>query len=37
MFGQLSEDMRFNIGYADRLAGLLAVPEKPVPEGYRAG
>jgi tRNA-binding protein len=35
--GHTSEGMLFDIGYADGLAAVLAVPEKPVPDGCRAG
>ncbi len=37
MAGELSEGMLFDIGYADRLAPALAVPERPMPDGARAG
>jgi tRNA-binding protein len=37
MAGQLSEGMLFDIGYADKLVPVLAVPEGPVPNGARAG
>jgi methionine--tRNA ligase beta chain len=37
MMGQVSEGMLFDIGYADGLTPVLAVPEKPVPSGARAG
>ena len=37
MVGQISEGMLFDIGYADGLAAVLAVPERPVPDGSRAG
>ena len=37
MMGQLSEGMLFDIGYADGLTPVLAVPEKQVPDGARAG
>jgi tRNA-binding protein len=37
MMGQLSEAMLFDIGYADGIRPVLAVPEKPVPNGTRAG
>jgi len=37
MVGEISEGMLFDIGYADGLPGALAVPEKPVPDGSRAG
>jgi hypothetical protein len=37
MMGELSEGMLFDIGYADGLKPVLAVPEKEVPDGARAG
>lgn len=37
MAGELSEGMLFDIGYADRVTPVLAMPEKPVPNGSRAG
>jgi tRNA-binding protein len=37
MFGEVSEGMLFDIGYADGVTPALAVPEKPVPDGARAG
>ena len=37
MMGELSEGMLFDIGYADRIRPVLAVPESPVPNGTRAG
>jgi tRNA-binding protein len=37
MMGQISEGMLFDIGYADGIKPLLAVPERPVPNGVRAG
>ena len=37
MMGELSEGMLFDIGYADGITPVLAVPEKPVPNGSRAG
>ena len=37
MAGQVSEGMLFDIGYADGLLPALAVPERPVPDGTRAG
>ena len=37
MRGVLSEGMLFDIGYADGVVPVLAVPEKPVPDGCRAG
>jgi tRNA-binding protein len=36
MMGEMSEGMLFDIGYADGIAPVLAVPEKPVPNGARA-
>jgi len=37
MMGEVSEGMLFDIGYADGITPVLAVPEKPVPDGARAG
>ncbi len=37
MAGELSEGMLFDIGYADGVTPVLAVPESPVPDGSRAG
>ena len=37
MRGALSEGMLFDIGYADGLRPVLAVPENAVPDGTRAG
>ena len=37
MMGQNSEGMLFDIGYADGLTPVLAVPEKEIPDGTRAG
>jgi tRNA-binding protein len=37
MRGVISEGMLFDIGYADGVTPVLAVPEKPVPDGTRAG
>jgi len=37
MRGVVSEGMLFDIGYADGVTPVLAVPEKPVPDGTRAG
>lgn len=36
MMGEVSEGMLFDIGYADGTIPVLAVPEKPVPNGTRA-
>ncbi len=35
--GELSEGMLFDIGYADAIQPVLAVPESAVPNGTRAG
>lgn len=35
--GEISEGMLFDVGYADGLTPVLAVPERPVPDGARAG
>ena len=37
MMGELSEGMLFDIGYADGVQPVLAVPEGIVPNGTRAG
>ncbi len=37
MRGIFSEGMLFDIGYADGVRPVLAVPESPVPDGTRAG
>lgn len=37
MMGELSEGMLLDIGYADKLNPVLAIPEKPVPNGARVG
>jgi tRNA-binding protein len=37
MAGLTSEAMLFDIGYEDDVTPVLAVPEKPVPDGSRAG
>jgi tRNA-binding protein len=37
MMGETSEGMLFDIGYADGLTPALAVPERAVPNGSRAG
>ena len=37
MMGEISEGMLFDIGYADKITPVLAMPEKPVPPGTRAG
>ena len=35
--GVVSEGMLFDIGYADGVRPVLAIPEAPVPDGTRAG
>ena len=37
MAGEMSEGMLFDIGYADKVVPVLALPEKSVPNGTRAG
>ena len=37
MAGEVSEGMLFDLGYADGLPPALAVPERKVPNGTRAG
>jgi methionine--tRNA ligase beta chain len=37
MAGRVSEGMLFDIGHADGIRPVLAVPESPVPNGVRAG
>lgn len=37
MAGETSEGMMFDIGYADGLLPAMAVPERPIPNGARAG
>lgn len=37
IMGETSEGMLFDIGYADGVTPCLAVPERPVPNGTRAG
>jgi tRNA-binding protein len=34
---ELSEGMLFDIGFADGIVPVLAQPERPVPNGTRAG
>ena len=36
MAGEISEGMLFDIGYVDGVTPVLAMPEKPVPDGTRA-
>jgi tRNA-binding protein len=35
--GEVSEGMLFDLGYEDGIVPVLAVPERPVPDGTRAG
>ena len=37
MMGEVSEAMLFDLGSPDGIAPVLAVPERPVPDGTRAG
>ena len=37
MAGEISEGMVFDIGYANEVIPVLAVPEKPLPNGSIAG
>jgi tRNA-binding protein len=37
MAGEISEGMMFDIGYADGLVPVMAVAEKPIANGARAG
>jgi methionine--tRNA ligase beta chain len=37
MMGEISEGMLFDIGYKDGITPVLAMPEKRVPNGVRAG
>jgi tRNA-binding EMAP/Myf-like protein len=37
MAGRLSEGMVFDVGHADGLVPALAVPERALPDGARAG
>jgi tRNA-binding protein len=37
IMGEVSEGMLFDLGYADGLKPALAVPERAVPDGTRAG
>ena len=37
MMGEISDGMLFDIGHADGLTAVLAVPETAVPDGARAG
>lgn len=37
ILGEISEGMLFDIGYADRIKPVLAIPESKIPNGTRAG
>src|SRR5689334_7082999 len=37
MAGEVSEGMLFDLGYEDGIVPVVAVPERPVPDGTRAG
>jgi len=37
MAGEVSEGMIFDIGFADGLTPALGIPERPLPNGTRAG
>ena len=37
MLGEVSEGMLLDIGYADGIKPVLALPEEPVPNGTRVG
>jgi len=37
MAGDVSEGMVLDVGYADGLLPVLSTPERPVPDGARAG
>jgi tRNA-binding protein len=37
MRGMVSEGMLFDVGFADGVPPALAMPERPVPDGSRAG
>src|SRR5580704_15052527 len=37
MAGEISEGMLFDLGYADGITPALAIPERQVPNGTRAG
>jgi len=37
MMGERSEGMLFDLGYQDGILPALAVPERPLPDGTRAG
>lgn len=37
MMGEVSEGMLFDLGFADGQVPALAIPERPLPDGARAG
>jgi len=37
MIGEVSEGMVFDLGYTNEITPVLAIPEKPVPNGTQAG
>jgi tRNA-binding protein len=37
MAGEISQGMLFDLGYADGILPALATPERPMPNGARAG
>jgi len=37
MAGEISEGMLFDLGYADEIVPALAIPERTLPNGTRAG
>jgi len=37
MAGEISQGMLFDLGYADGILPALATPDRPVPNGTRAG
>ncbi|MBJ8350306.1 tRNA-binding protein [Streptococcus zalophi] len=37
LFGHISHGMLFDIGYEDGITPVLAIPEKQIPNGSRAG
>lgn len=37
MMGEISEGMMFDIGYQNEIIPVMAVPEKPVPNGVSTG
>lgn len=37
MMGEVSEGMLFDIGYADGITPVLAIPEEKIPDGTRVG